>query len=404
MSDASHSSLHWQTNLWVCFFGIISTIIGMTILVPFLPLYIQQLGVTRPEDVAGWSGIAFAASFLAAAFFAPLWGRLGDLYGRKLMLIRASLGMTLAISLLGMAHSVEQLVFIRLLAGILGGYASGAMIFVAAQTPKEKSGWALGIVSTGLMTGSLLGPVIGGYLPQYIGMRATFVMAGGLIFITFLATAFFLKEERGTPIQRGHKQPLPEGWLKHIGVLLLAATLFSFASLSIEPTITLYVQQIQDVRGHTSSHAAAMAGWIVAATSLGSIVSATYLGKLADRIGFKPVLVYGLLLGGLTVLPQAVVNSDWQLLLWRFVMGLCLGGLMPCISGAIRHQVSASHVGTVLGVSVSCQYVGQVLGPVTGGFIGGHFSFGWVLLMTSACMLLGALLVALFYKGQPLVG
>src|SRR5476649_639779 len=127
---------YWQRNLAVCVFGSFTTIIAMTLLLPFLPLYVEQLGVTGHAAIGQWSGLAYGATFLSAALTAPLWGRLGDRYGRKPMLMRASLGMAVAMSLIGLAQNVEQLVLLRLLTGLLGGYASGSTIIVAAQTPR----------------------------------------------------------------------------------------------------------------------------------------------------------------------------------------------------------------------------------------------------------------------------
>src|ERR1700722_19141491 len=163
-------SVHWRRNLVVCVFGCFTTIVAMTLLLPFLPLYVEQLGVTDHAAIAEWSGAAYGATFFTAAVCAPLWGRLADLYGRKLMLIRASLGMAVAMSLIGLAHTVWQLVAFRLLAGLLGGYASGSTVLIATQAPKARSGWALGILSAGIMAGSLAGPLIGGVLPPLIGI------------------------------------------------------------------------------------------------------------------------------------------------------------------------------------------------------------------------------------------
>ena len=131
----------------------------------------------------------------------PRWSRrsgagLADRYGRKLMLIRASLGMAVAMSLIGMAHNVWELVGLRLFAGFAGGYASGSTILVATQTPKARSGWALGMLSSGIMAGNLVGPLIGGALPPLIGIRGTFWLAGGVIFLTFIATTVFIKEDK----------------------------------------------------------------------------------------------------------------------------------------------------------------------------------------------------------------
>ncbi|MEA3100690.1 MFS transporter, partial [Caballeronia mineralivorans] len=187
---------HWRRNLIVCVFGSFTTIVAMTLMLPFLPLYVEQLGVKDHAAIVQWSGIAYGATFFTAALTAPLWGRLADLYGRKPMLIRASLGMAIIMSLMGMAHNVWQLVGLRLLAGLLGGFASGSTVLVATQTPKDRCGWALGVLSSGIMAGNLVGPLIGGSLPPLIGIRSTFLAAGALIFITFLATVLFVKNER----------------------------------------------------------------------------------------------------------------------------------------------------------------------------------------------------------------
>src|ERR1700751_1807556 len=203
LQKANLDAAHWERNLIVCVFGSFTTIVAMTLLLPFLPLYVEQLGVTDHAAIVQWSGIAYGATFLSAALTAPLWGRLGDRYGRKLMLIRASLGMAVAMSLIGMAHNVWELVGLRLLAGLLGGYASGSTVLVAAQTPKSRTGWALGVLSSGIMAGNLVGPLIGGVLPPLIGIRSTFLLAGAVIFVSFLGTHFFIPEEKRAPQPQG---------------------------------------------------------------------------------------------------------------------------------------------------------------------------------------------------------
>src|SRR6202008_4887990 len=203
--DAILDAGPWRRNLVICVFGSFTTIVAMTLLLPFLPLYVEQPGLTNHAAIPQWSRAAYGAAFFSAALTAPLWGRLADRYGRKLMLIRASLGMAVAMSLIGMAHSVWELVGLRLLTGLLGGYASGSMVLVAAQTPKARSGWALGVMSSGIMAGNVLGPLIGGALPPLIGIRATFLWAGGVIFITFLATTFLIREDKRPPQAKGRK-------------------------------------------------------------------------------------------------------------------------------------------------------------------------------------------------------
>jgi MFS family permease len=385
---------HWQRNLWVCVGGSFTTIIAMTLLLPFLPLYVEHLGVSDQAAIVQWSGIAYGATFLSAALTAPLWGRLGDRYGRKLMLIRASLGMAIAMSLIGLAQNIYQLAGLRLLAGLLGGYASGATILVATQTPKARTGWALGMLSSGIMAGNLAGPLIGGLLPPLIGIRNTFFLAGAAIFLTFLATLFLMKEaprpqrtgiERKAPELR-RRDLIPD--MRPVLTMFVVASLIMFSVMSIEPIITVYLTQLH------SENVTVMAGLVMSATALASVLSASRIGKLADRIGHWKVVMACLAAAAVLLLPQAFVSNEWQLLVLRFLMGIALGGLLPCIAAIIRHSVPDALAGRMLGYSTSSQYVGQVLGPLTGGFLGGHFGMPVVFVVTSVLMAVCALVMA----------
>jgi MFS family permease len=386
---------HWKRNLAVCVLGSFTTIIAMTLLLPFLPLYVEHLGVSDPAAIVQWSGVAFGATFLSAAFTAPLWGRLGDRYGRKLMLIRASLGMAIAMSLIGLAENIYQLVGLRLLAGLLGGYASGATILVATQTPKERSGWALGMLSSGIMAGNLAGPLIGGLLPPLIGIRSTFFLAGGVIFLTFLATLFLMKEApRPKRAVGAAKPPAVRVWdvipdKRPVITMFVVASLVMFSIMSIEPIITVYLTQL-----HTQN-VTLMAGIVMSATALASVLSASRIGKLADRIGHWKVVAGCLIAAALLLIPQAFVSNEWQLVALRFLMGIALGGLLPCIAAIIRHSVPDAIAGRMLGYSTSSQYVGQVLGPLTGGYLGGHFGMPIVFIVTCVLMAICAAVMLL---------
>jgi MFS family permease len=379
---------YWRRNLVVCLTGSFTTIVAMTLLLPFLPLYVAELGVTDQAAIAQWSGIAFGATFFSAALVAPFWGWMADRFGRKLMLVRASLGMAVAMSLMGMAHNVWELVGLRLFAGFAGGYSSGATILVATQTPKRRSGWALGMLNSGIMAGGLVGPLIGGTLPPLIGIRATFWLAGGVIFLAFLATTFLIKEEKRSALTK--KTAVEAKWSQipdkqPVLAMLAMGTLLTFANMSIEPIITLYVGQLVDAPRVTF-----ISGLTMAAAALGAILSASRLGKLADRIGHWKVVVVTTMVAALLLIPQAFVTAGWQLVALRFLMGLALGGLMPCVTSIIRHSVPDAVVGRVLGYATSSNYIGQVVGPLMGGFVGGHIGMRAVFLGTALLMALGA--------------
>ena len=393
-SAGQGASIHWQRNLAVCMFGSFTTIIAMTLLLPFLPLYVEQLGVKDHAAIVQWSGAAYGATFLSAALVAPLWGRLADRYGRKPMLIRASLGMAVAMALIGIAGNVWQLVGLRLLAGLLGGYASGSMVLVATQTPKDRTGWALGTMSSAIMAGNLVGPLVGGALPPLIGIRNTFFAAGAIIFVAFLATAFLIREERKAPAARKKDDGSAAeqtGWAavpdkRPLVAMLFTGMLLMLANMSIEPIITVYVATLVEDPDRVTM----MAGVVMSAAALGSILSASRLGRLADRVGHWNVIVGCLAVSALLLVPQAFVTSGWQLVVLRFLMGLSLGGLLPCIASVIRHNVPERVAGNMLGYSTSAQYTGQVAGPLLGGFVGGHIGMRAVFLGTCVLMAAGA--------------
>jgi MFS family permease len=385
---ASDGSPYWRRNLWVSLIGSFTTLVAMSLLLPFLPIYVEQLGVKDPAAIVQWSGVAYGSTFLTAGLAAPVWGRLADLYGRKLMLIRASLGMTVAMSLMGMTHDVWQLVALRLLTGLLGGYSSGATILVATETPKARTGWALGMLASGIMAGNLTGPLIGGALAPIIGIRQIFWAAGGVIFLTFLATTFLIKEKPRAP---GHARRTPGRWSglpdkRPLIAMLVTGMLLMVANMSIEPIITVYVAQLVS----DASRVTLVSGVVMSVAALGSILAAPRLGRLADRVGHWNVIIGALVACAALLIPQAFVTSAWQLVALRFLMGLALGGLLPCIASVIRHNAPGEMAGTLLGYSTSSQYAGQVVGPLIGGFIGGHFGMRFVFLGTSALMLIGA--------------
>ena len=387
-SAMDEENTYWRRNLIVCVIGSFTTLVAMSLLLPFLPLYVEELGVTGHAAIAQWSGVAYSATFFAAALVAPVWGRFADRYGRKLMLMRASLGMAIAMSLMGMANNIWQLVGLRLFAGFAGGYSSGSTILVATQTPKQRSGWALGMLTSGIMAGNLVGPLIGGSLPPLIGIRGTFWLAGFVIFLAFLATTFLIKEEKRSALTK--KASAEIGWSqipdkRPVIAMLVMGMLLTLAIMSIEPIITLYVGQFVE-----PSRVTFVSGLTMSAAALGSILSASRLGRLADRVGHWRVIFGALTASALLLIPQAFVTAGWQLVGLRFLMGLALGGLMPSVTSVLRHSVPDAIAGRVLGYATSSNFVGQVAGPLLGGFVGGHIGMRAVFLGTAALMALGA--------------
>ncbi|MDU5949540.1 MAG: MFS transporter, partial [Paenibacillus macerans] len=280
----------WKRNLLVCWFGMFVTGIGLSQLAPVLPLYIKQLGVGDAGEIARFSGLAFGITFIVSAIFSPIWGLAADKYGRKPMLLRASLGMAIVIGCMGFAPNVYVLIGLRLLQGVITGYSTACTTLIATQTDKEHAGFALGTLSTANIAGSLLGPTIGGFIGENFGMQNDFFLIGALMLIAFLTTLFFVKEdfvrtESKVPGMKEIWSGIPEKSL----TLTLFVTFFilSVALYSVEPIITVYIEQISQ----TSSHVALMAGIAFSASGLANVLTAPRLGKLSDRVGAHKVIL-----------------------------------------------------------------------------------------------------------------
>lgn len=390
---SERNAQYWQRNLVVCVIGSFTTLVSLSMLLPFLPIYVRQLGVTSQSAVIQWSGVAFGATFLGTAVTAPIWGRLADRYGRKPMLVRAAIGMAVVMSLIGVAHNVYELVALRLIAGLVGGYASASTVMVGTQAPRERAGWALGILSTGALAGNLIGPLVGGVLPGWIGIRGTFFAGGAMIAAAALLTIFVVKEEfhpeSDAKSHAGSAAAGSGGSVRRpdyavVAALLVTAMMVLLANMSIEPVITVYIGSL----GVGAAHLARVAGVVMACSALGSMLTAARLGALADRFGSWRVIIVCLVLTGLAMVPQAFVTHWWQLAGLRVVMGMTIAGLLPSIGKLARQSVDESQTGRLLGYLQSAQFSGQVVGPVIGGVIGVHFGLHAVFFVT------GALLVA----------
>ncbi|MEC0229943.1 multidrug efflux MFS transporter [Paenibacillus alba] len=382
----------WKRNLIVCWFGMFVSGVGMSMLAPVLPLYIHHLGVTNTASIAQLSGFAFGITYIISAIFSPIWGLAADKFGRKPMLLRASLGMAIVIGCMGFATNVYILIGLRLLQGVITGYATACTTLIATQTDKEHIGYALGTISTASIAGSLLGPSIGGFIEEGFGLQNVFFITGGLLLIAFLTTALFVKES----FTREDKKLLS---LKELWQLLpeksLTITMFitffvlTVALYSIEPVITVYITQLS----HETSHIALIAGLTFSASGLANIVAAPRLGKLSDRIGVHKVMLFSLVAAGIIFIPQAFVSNPWQLMGLRFILGLTAAGLTPSVNVLIKKITPASLTGRVFGFAMSAGYLGVFGGAVLGGQVAAWLGVQYVFLFTGVLLLLNAIWV-----------
>ncbi|MBN7773617.1 multidrug efflux MFS transporter [Clostridium aminobutyricum] len=382
----------WKRNLYVCWFGMFVTGIGMSQIAPVLPLFIKQLGVNSVGLIAQLSGLTFGITYIVSAIFSPIWGHAADKVGRKPMLLRASLGMAIIIFCMGFSTNVVMLIVLRLLQGAITGYSTACTTLIAVQTDKEHAGYALGMLSTANVAGSLIGPTIGGFIEDTIGLRPVFFITGLLMFIAFLATLLFVRENFIREDQKGLSSreiwnSVPERRL----TIILSVTYFiiTFGLYSIEPIVTVYVAQLSK----ETSHVALIAGLVFSASGLANIIAAPRLGKLSDRIGAHKIILFSLIAAGLIYIPQAFVTNPWQLMGLRFLLGLTMGGLNPSVNTLIKKITPGSITGRIFGFTISAGYLGVFGGSVLGGQAAAAFGIRSVFYITSALLLFNAVWV-----------
>ncbi|OOM74612.1 multidrug efflux MFS transporter [Clostridium sp. BL-8] len=393
---------NWKRNLIFCWFGMFVTMVGISQIAPVLPLYIKGLGVTDTTLIEKFSGIAFGATFIVSAVFSPIWGKLADKVGRKPMLLRASLGMAIVIFCMGYVTHVYELIALRFLQGIISGYGTACTTLIATQTDKENAGFALGTLSTASIAGSLLGPLIGGYLDDTLGMRSVFIITSFLLIIAFVTTLLYVKEDFTASNKRVLNMKevwsmLPNASL--VLIMFLTAFILQLAFYSIEPIITVYVYQLSD----SMSHLALISGLAFSASGIANILVAPKLGKISDEIGPQKVMFVALIVAGVVFIPQAFVKTPWELMGLRFILGLAAGGLLPSVNILVKKIVPQEITGRVFGLSISAQYLGTFLGSVLGGQIAADFGIRYVFFVTSSLLFINGFIVYKKVYGQNIL-
>ncbi|CAI0734713.1 multidrug efflux MFS transporter [Serratia liquefaciens] len=388
----------WKLNLISVWLGCFFTGLAMSQILPFLPLYVEQLGVSGHQSLSIWSGLVFSGTFLVSALVSPLWGSLADRKGRKLMLLRASLGMAIVIALQGMVTNVYQLFALRALMGLTSGYIPNAMALVASQVPRDKSGWALGTLSTGQISGVIAGPLLGGLMADHLGLRVVFFVTAGLMFVSFLITLFLIKERR-IEVKKADRlsgkavfQSLPYPAL--IVTLFISTLMIQLANSSISPILTLFIKELSGDSGNI----AFISGMIAAVPGVAALISAPRLGRLGDRIGTARILLAALGLTTLLFAIMAWVETPLQLGILRFLLGFADGALMPAVQTLLLKYSADQVTGRIFGYNQSFMYLGNVVGPLIGSGVSALMGFRWVFAVTAVLVLFNCLQVRRQFK------
>ena len=357
----------WKRTVYISLVCVFCTAFGVSQLAPILPLYFHDLGVQTPEAMSLWSGLATGATYIIVCLAAPFWGRVADKKGRKITLIRSSFGMALCNILIAFQTTPEGVVLIRLVQGLVSGFYSASITLIASESPIERTGWALGLLASANLAGSLIGPLLGGYIADTVGIRNDFIIVGTLMGLAGVLATIFIHENyvpQPNPEKlsiRKLKEQIPE--FNSIVALCVASFIYAICIMSLQPVISVYIKGIVP---SDTENLAFIAGAVFSAMGIAQLMSSSPLGKLVDKIGPRKVLVVSLIYVGILNIPQAYVSDVYQLAIIRFLQGFGLGGMLPALNTYLSSKTPREFTGQVFSYNQSCLFFGYFLGSVGG--------------------------------------
>ena len=381
--------ISWKDNLRIAWLGSFLTGACISLVVPFMPIFVEQLGV-EPSQVTFYSGLAISVSAISAACVSPLWGILADRYGRKPMMIRAGFAMTITMGGLAFVPNVYWLLALRLLNGVFTGFVPNATALIASQVPKDKSGYALGTLSSGVIAGTLTGPFVGGMIAEVFGIRNVFLMVGGFLFLAAILTIFFIKEDF-QPVPKEKALPTKELFtsVKYPYLLFnLFATSFviQVAAQSVGPILALYIRDLGQ-----KENLLFVSGLIVSSMGLSSMMSSGVMGRLGDKVGNHRLLIVAQAYSALIYLLCANASTPLELGIYRFLFGLGTGALVPGINALLSRMTPKAGISRVFAFNQVFFYLGGVIGPLAGSVVAEQFGYHSVFYATAACVALSCL-------------
>jgi len=399
-SSTEIPTTNWKRTLYIVFFAQMMAVAGFMTSVPFLPLYVEELGTRTNLSTELMAGLVYSAQAFTMAIASPIWGALADRHGRKLMVERSMFGGTVVLLLMGFTQSAEQLVLLRAVQGLITGTIGAANALVAAETPREQTGYAMGLLQVGLGIGLAVGPLIGGALADAISYSAAFYVTAGLLFIAGLLVWWGVDEHFEPPeMLKGNANSFFAEW-RHVltspGIPITYGLRFmsGLGRMMIFPIAPLFILSLLPDAGKVNT----FTGLVVGVASLTTTISAVYLGRLSDRVGHRRILISSAVLAALFYLPQSLVTAGWQLLVLQALVGVCMGGLIPAISALLARYTQAGEEGAAYGLDNSITSAARAVAPLLGAVVAAWFGLRATFVATALIYLMAGAMAGLGLK------
>jgi len=362
--------------------------IGMSACVPFIPFFIRELGIERSNEIQLWSGLIFAGPYFLSIITVPIWGILGDKYGRKLMILRAIFGLAVSVTLMGFSQNVTQLFALRIIQGAVSGFIAAALSFISANTPEEKSGYAIGILQSSMSAGNIIGPFFGGIASDLWGVRYTFYIVGALCLISGLLIYFFIQEKKVILTQSNGNNIFKNihfaiNKLK-LGRFLVLIVISQAGIVFVNPIFPLFIEQLKAPRLYLST----ITGGLIGLVGVFSIIFAPTWGRRNDKKDYHKTLIVSSGICAFATILHIVVPNYLFLFPLRSVLGIFFAALVPTLYTVLSKKSSFEHKGLVMGLASSANLLGSLLSYLLCGIVAS--SLGMV-----ACFIISAILLFL---------
>lgn len=359
----------------------------MNSVVPFLPLYIRTLGVIGESSERFWSGLVFAGPYFLAIIFVPFWGNLADRYGKKLMVIRAILGLTLAMFLMGFARNVWELFFLRVFQGAASGFVSANLGFTVSNTPNEKKGYAIGVLQSSQSAGSIVGPLIGGITSDLFGFRFVFFIVSALCMISAILIAFNVveinkeKTESTSSVVSIIKLIISDRRLSIPMIMIVSAQIGIFLSYPILP----YFVEILDA---PKSYISTISGILVGISGIFNIIFAPFWGKLSDKRNIGKIISFSTKGISVFFILHSIIPSYIYLFPLRIGIGIFIAGIVPVLYSNIGKIAPKNKVGSIMGFTSSANLLGLLFAYLASSLISSNFDLRCLFLISGGILIL----------------
>jgi len=382
----------WRRNLVILCVAQFIALIGMSGVFPFLPLYVRDLGITDPDEAKFWSGMVFAGVYISAVIMIPIWGSLGDKYGRKFMTVRAIFGLAISVMLMAFAQNVYQLFFLRILQGTMSGMIASSLSFVSANTPENKSGYAIGWLQSSIAAGQVFGPFFGGLMADFVGIRYVFIVVGVLCALAAILVLVFLQEKEFVP-RKDKKYGII--WnIKFIfrdKVFLKLMMLIVLVQMGVQFTIPIFTYFVEE-KGAPVDLLATVTGILFGVVAVFNIIFSPIWGRRNDAKIWQKTLKISASISALMYLLHIFAPNFYYLIPIRAVIGIFYAALIPTLYSALSKRTIPQQKGGIMGLASGANLLGSLISFLFAGLAGSLFGMDWNFIISFVLLIIVALI------------